>query len=191
MTPGPITPIGWLHTAACTVALIAGAIQLTSAKRTPAHPLRGSVYFWSTVIAYGTTLFLFSVDVVVRRGEKPLIGPYFGVFHWLAMFTLLLVVLGRVTANRQDKAFSAYAHPIFMIVSYWLLVGGAINEAFGRLGWLQELALRISPTARTPFEYHLLHWFQYANHTVALVALVAAISGVRRWRRAASQLVCT
>jgi len=189
MPVSDVTPLGWFHTAACLVALVIGAVQVGSTKGTAAHRWRGNVYFWSMVIANGTTLFLYTVDVVIRPGQKPLIGPYFGVFHWLAMFTLLLVVLGRVSANRQ-KAFFAYGHPVFMILSYWLLVGGGINEAFARLGWLHDLALAISPGAKTIAEYKLALWFQNANHVVALIALVAAIAGVRRLRRKPTQVGC-
>jgi uncharacterized membrane protein len=185
-----MTALGWFHSAACMVALVAGAMQLWSEKGTAAHVLRGKVYFWSMVIAFGTTPFLYGVDVVIRPGQKPLIGPYFGVFHWLSMFTLLLVVLGYVSAKRQGKAFFAYAHPVFMILSYWLLVGGGINEAFVRIGWLNDLALAVSPGAKTLVEYKLVHWFQFANHAVALIALAAAIAGVRRLRRKPSQVGC-
>jgi uncharacterized membrane protein len=190
MPVSEMTPLGWFHTAACMVALVAGAMQLWSEKGTAAHALRGKFYVWSMVIAFGTTLFLYSLDVVIRAGQKPLIGPYFGVFHWLSMFTLLLVVLGYVSAKRQRKAFFAYAHPVFMILSYWLLVGGGINEAFARIGWLHELALAVSPGAKTVVEYQLLQWFQFANHAIALIALVAAIAGVRRFRRRPSEVGC-
>jgi uncharacterized membrane protein len=185
-----MTPLGWFHTAACVVALVAGAIQLCSQKGTPAHALRGRIYFWSMVIAFGTTLFLYGVDVVIRRGQKPLIGPYFGVVHWLAMFTLVLVLLGYVSAKRQAKAFFAYGHPVSMILSYWLLVGGEINEAFTRVGWLKELALAVSPAAKTLVEFRLIQWVQFANHAITLVALVAAIAGVRRLRRKSGQVGC-
>jgi uncharacterized membrane protein len=191
MPIGEVTLLGWFHSAAYTAALIAGAVQLFGAKGTPVHAVRGRIFFWSMVIANGTAMFLFNVDVVVRPGQKPLIGPYFGVFHWLAVFTLLLVLLGRLSANRQKKAFFAYAHPVFMIVSYWIVVGGAINEAFTRVRWLHELALAVSPTAKTLVEYKLVVWCQYVNHAVSLVALVAAISGVRRWRGRKREVVCT
>jgi uncharacterized membrane protein len=190
MPVSEMTLLGWFHTAACMVALVAGAMQLWGEKGTAAHALRGKVYFWSMAIAFGLTLFMYSVDVVIRPGQKPLIGPYFGVFHWLAMFTLLLVVLGYVSAKRQGKAFFAYGHPVFMILSYWLLVGGGINEAFARIDWLQELALAVSPGAKTLPEYKLVLWFQLANHAFALIALVAAIAGVRRLRRQSSQVRC-
>ena len=190
MPVSEITALGWFHTTACMVALVAGAMQLWSEKGTAAHALRGKVYFWSMVIAFGTTPFLYSVDVVIRPGQKPLIGPYFGVFHWLSMFTLLLVVLGYASAKRQRKAFFAYGHPVFMILSYWLLVGGGINEAFARIGWLKELALAVSPGAKTLVEYKLVLWFQFTNHAIALIALVAAIAGVRRLRRKPSQVGC-
>jgi uncharacterized membrane protein len=188
MPVSEMTALGWFHTAACVVALVAGAMQLFREKGTATHSLRGQAYFWSMVLAFGSTLFLYGVDVVIRPGQKPLIGPYFGVFHWLAMFTLLLVVLGYLSARRQGKAFFAYGHPVFMILSYWLLLGGGINEAFVRIAWLHELALAVSPGAKTLPEYQLVQWFQFANHGFALAALVAAIASVRRLRRQASQV---
>lgn len=189
MPVSEMTLLGWFHTAACLVALVAGAMQLFGEKGTSAHALRGKVYLWSMAFAFGSTLFIYSVDVVIRPGQKPLIGPYFGVFHWLAMFTLLLVVLGYVSAKRQGKAFFAYGHPVFMILSYWLLVGGGINEAFARIDWLQAWALEVSPGAKMLPEYKLVQWFQFANHAAALIALVTAIIGVRRLRRNPAQVV--
>ena len=129
------------------------------------------------------------MDVVIRSGQKPLLGPYFGFFHWLALFTLLLVVLGQLSAKRQRTAFFAYAHPVFMILSYWLLVGAGITAAFTRIDWLRELALSISPGAKTLVQYKLLIWVANANHVVHLVALVAAIISVRRLRRSPTRVV--
>jgi uncharacterized membrane protein len=190
MPVSEITALGWFHTAACMVALVAGAIQLWSEKGTAAHALRGKVYFWSMVIAFSMTPFLYGMDVVIRPGQKPLIGPYFGVVHWLSMFTLLLVVLGYVSAKRQGKAFFAYGHPIFMILSYWLLVGGGINEAFARIGWLKELALAVSPGAKNVVASKLVVWFQLTNDAIAFIALVAVTLSVRRLRRKPSQVGC-
>jgi len=184
-----VTAIGWVHTAACMVALVVGALQLFGKKGTAAHALRGKIYFCSMLIAMATTLFLYSLDVVIRPGQKPLLGPYFGFFHWLAMFTLLLLVLGQLSAKRQRMAFFAYAHPVFMILSYWLLVGAGITAAFTRIGWLQELALSISPGAKTLVQYKLLLWVANANHVVHFVVLVAAIMSVRRLRRGRSGVV--
>ena len=189
MPVSEVTALGWFHVAASMVALVAGALQLFGKKGTAAHALRGKIYFWSLSIALVTTLFLYNMDVVIGAGQKPLIGPYFGFFHWLAMFTLLLVVLGQLSAGRQRIAFFAYAHPIFMILSYWQLVGAGIIAAFTRIDWLRELALSISPGAQTLVQYKLLIWVANANHLLHLVALVAAIVGVRRMRRGAGGVV--
>ena len=88
-----VTALGWVHTAACIVALVDAAHQLFGKKGTAAHALRGKIYLWSMLFAFATTLFIYSADLVFRPGQKPLLGPYFGFFHWLAMFTLLLLVL--------------------------------------------------------------------------------------------------
>jgi uncharacterized membrane protein len=171
------------------VALVSGAMQLFGEKGTVAHALRGKVYFWSMVVTFGLTLFLYSADLVIRPGQKPLFGPYFGFFHWLALFTLLLVVLGQLSAKRQRTAFFAYAHPVFVILGYWLLAGAGIIAAFTRIGWLHELALSVSPGARTLVEYKLVLWVVAANHVAHFAVLVAAILGVRRMRRSRSAVV--
>ena len=134
-------------------------------------------------------MLIFQADVVIRRGRPPEIGPYFGVFHWLAVTTLIMVLLGRVAARFQARGFFAYAHPVLMIASYWLLVGGAINEAFARLDWLQQLARAISPTATQLREYELLYWSHYVNNAVMLIALVMSQVGTRRFRRPAPGVV--
>jgi uncharacterized membrane protein len=184
-----VTALGWFHTAACSIALVFGALQLFGKKQTAAHPLRGKIYFWSMSIAMTTTLFLYSTDVVIRPGEKPLIGPHFGVFHWVAVFTLLLVVLGQLSAGRQRMAFFAYAHPVFMILSYWLLVGAGITAAFTRIDGLRELALSISPGAKTLVQLKLVIYVAFATPVVHLGALVAAIVSVRRMRRRTSRVL--
>jgi uncharacterized membrane protein len=189
MPVSEVTALGWFHTAACMVALVAGALQLFGKKGTAAHALRGKIYFWSILIAMATTLFLYGMDVVIRAGQKPLLGPYFGLFHWLALFTILLVVLGQLSAKHQRMAFFAYAHPVFMILSYWLLVGAGITAAFTRIDWLRELALSMSPGAKTLVQYKLVLYVVFANHVVHLVVLVAAILGVRRLRRSRSRVV--
>jgi uncharacterized membrane protein len=177
-----VSALGWIHSALCTVALTVGALQLARHKRSADHAIRGRVYFWSMVLANLTALFIFQADLVLKPGQPPLIGPYFGVFHWMAVFTLVLVLAGYAAAKRQHQAFNAYAHPILMILSYWLLVGGAINEAFARLEWVQQLALVVSPGAKELREYALLYWFQYANNAAALIALTMSIIAVRRFR---------
>jgi uncharacterized membrane protein len=137
---GDITMIGWLHTVACVLAFFAGAHNLVAEKGTPRHRLVGRTYFWSMIVLNLTSLTVYRFDIASFR---PFVaGPsVFGVFHWLAVITLCFVLLGRFAAARQNRAIWAYTHPIAMTLSYYILIGGAINEAFARLDALHALAL--------------------------------------------------
>jgi uncharacterized membrane protein len=179
-----ISLIGWLHSMVYMAALIVGAMQLISQKGTRAHTFRGNIYFLAMIVANVTALFIFhGEDVLFRRGRPPVIGQGFGFFHWLSVFTLVLVVLGRIAASRQRRAFFAYAHPVCMILSYWVLVGGAINEAFDRVDWVRRAALAISPGARSIAGYKLLYIVYYRNDAAILAALAVATIQVWRYRR--------
>jgi hypothetical protein len=111
------------------------------------------------------------------------VGQGFGVAHWLAVITLAVLLLGRLAASRQKVAFFAYAHPICMILTYWMLVGGAINEAFVRVRWLQRVAHAISPAARGLPGYTLVYIVHFTNDALILAAIVVAVVQVRQYRR--------
>jgi hypothetical protein len=138
---GDITVIGWLHSAACIVAFFAGTHNLFAAKGTPRHRFVGLSYFWSMIVLNLTSLVVFRFDIASFR---PFVaGPHvFGLFHWFAVFTLASVLIGRYAAAHQDRAVWAYTHPVAMIFSYYMLIGGAINEAFARVDALHAMALR-------------------------------------------------
>jgi uncharacterized membrane protein len=180
-----ISYLGWIHTFLCALALIFGALQFTGSKGTTAHARRGNVYFLSMAIANVIALFMFrGHDLLIRSGQPGvLVGRGFGAAHWLAVITLAALLLGRLAASRQRVAFFAYAHPICMIVTYWMLVGGAINEAFVRVGWLQRVAQAISPAARGVQDYKLVYIVHFTNDAFILAAIVIAVVQVRQFRR--------
>jgi len=183
-----ISFLGWVHTVVCVLAMVTGTRQLVGRKGTAAHALSGSVYFVSMVAANVTVLFIFhGEDLIFRHGRPPVLGQGFGFFHWLAIITLALVLLGRLAASRQRQAFFAYAHPICMILSYWVLVGGAVNEAFDRIEWVRQAALAISPGARSLAGYKLLYIVYFAMDAVILALLAVAVVQVRRFRRVSLQ----
>jgi len=184
MNTNEISLLGWIHTFLCALALISGALQLAGSKGTSAHARRGNVYFLSMAIANVMALFIFHEDLLIRSAQSgPLVGKGFGAAHWLAVITLLVLLLGRLAASRQRVGFFAYAHPICMIVTYWMLVGGAINEAFVRVGWLQRVAQAISPTARGLPGYKLVYIVHFTNDALVLAAIVIAVVQVRQFRR--------
>jgi uncharacterized membrane protein len=182
MTLHDISPIGWLHSVACIVAMISGSLQLFRKKGTPTHARSGNVYFVSMVILNVTALFIYRIDVVFR-GKGPELGPVFGVFHWLAVVTLAILLVARFAASHQGRAFFAYLHPICMILTYWFLMGGAINQAFERVEWVKQAALAMSPQARSAAEYKLLFLAQFGLDLLIFAALAIAVVQVRRRRR--------
>jgi uncharacterized membrane protein len=184
MNTNDMSLLGWIHIFVCALALIFGTLQLAGRKGTPAHARRGNVYFLSMAIANVTALFIFHADLLIRHGKPQLIvGQGFGMAHWLAVITLAVLLLGRLAASRQRVAFFAYAHPICMIVTYWFLVGGAINEAFVHVGWVQRAALAISPAARGLADYKLVYIVHFTNDAFILAAIVIAVVQVRKFRR--------
>lgn len=68
------------------------------------------------------------------------IEPGFNRFHWLALATLAALAVAYVGARRQHKALWAYLHPAGMVISYYMLIGALINEAFARADMLQVYA---------------------------------------------------
>lgn len=134
-----ITLAGWVHSITCLIALAAGAVILVAEKGTPQHRMLGSFYFWSMIVLNLSAFGIYRFDVAQFR---PLVaGPHiFGLFHWFAVVGLALVLIGRYAASRQDKAFWAYTHPIAMILSYYDLIGGGVNEVFARIDIFRALA---------------------------------------------------
>jgi hypothetical protein len=180
-----ISYLGWIHAFVYALAMITGTMQFVGRKGTPTHARTGNIYFLSMVIGNLAALFIFhGQDVIFRSGQPPVLnGKGFGFFHWLAVLTLALVLLGRLAASRQRQAFFAYAHPVCMILAYWLLLGGAVNEAFVRVDWVQHAALAISPDARNIAGYKLLYIVYFINDAVILALIVTAVAQVRRFRR--------
>jgi uncharacterized membrane protein len=101
-----ISPLGWTHTVACVVAMVAGTRQLVGRKGTAAHALSGSIYFVSMLIANVTVLSIFhGEDVIFRRGQPPVPGYGLGFFHWLAIITLALVLQPVIAQKTRVCAF--------------------------------------------------------------------------------------
>ena len=141
-----ITLIGWIHSLACLVALVAGALNLVAEKGTAQHKAVGGAYFWSMVLLNLSAFTIYRFDIAHFR---PFVaGPHvFGLFHWFAVTGLALVLIGRFAADRQDKAFWAYTHPVAMILSYYDLLAGGVNEIFLRIDVLHALAYPRGTTA--------------------------------------------
>lgn len=122
------TVIGWIHTLASLIALLIGARILLRMKGDATHRRDGLVYLWAMVATNVTALLIYNQGT-------------FRVFHAMAIGTLLLVLFGYQSAKflRRAKPW-LYAHISSMVVSYYMLIGGTINETFLHVNSLRQLA---------------------------------------------------
>ena len=153
MLTGNISLLGWFHSATCIVALVTGAWNLVMPKGTALHRLVGRCYVYTMVAVNLSVFAVYHFDIAHFR---PFAGGAntFGIFHWEAVGTLALLGLGVYAAPRQAKAGWAYAHPLAMVLTYYMLVGGLINELFVRVIVLRDFAMAHArhavSIARTP-----------------------------------------
>jgi uncharacterized membrane protein len=110
------------HIFSAGLSLIIGAFVLMNAKGTRRHKNAGTLYFWLMLLSSITALFIYNVN-----------GEWFFP-HTLAVATLPVLAAG-YWAGRTKKYLRI--HIACMVISYYLLIGGAINEAYMRIAWLQ------------------------------------------------------
>lgn len=180
-----ISMIGWIHTIGCIAALVFGAMNLVAAKGTPGHKFRGLGYTISMIVAMGLSLLIYRFDIPLVRGVQP--GPHvFGLFHWFTVFALLFVLLGYYAASRQSRGFWAYTHPVAMTLSYYLLIGGLINELFARVDALRPYAVDII-NGKPVFPSRIVNVTHIANELAFLIILILICVKVWRYRRSSSR----
>ena len=121
-----LSVVGWLHTAACVVAMAAFVPVMLARKGSRRHRAAGKVYALAYVLLCLTSLAIYSA----QRFWFP---------HWLAIGGLVVLVAGWL-AVRVKPAGWRYVHLIAMLLSAYNLFGGAVNEAFLRIGALRALA---------------------------------------------------
>lgn len=180
-----ISVIGWIHTIGCISALLFGAWNLLAAKGTPRHKLRGLGYTISMVVAMGLSLLIYRFDIPLVRGARP--GPgVFGLFHWFTVFALFFTLLGYFGSSRQGRGFWAYAHPVAMTLSYYLLIGGLINELFARVNFLRPYSFDLI-NGRPVFPSRIVNMTHFANELAFLIILVLFCVKVWRYRRGSAR----
>ena len=142
-----ISLLGWLHSIACMIALCAGPLVFAMRKGTRRHRTIGYWYVGAMAVANLTALGLFA----------PIAGlPAFNMFHWMAVATLIMLALGVWAARNQRTALGAYGHPTMMVLSFYMLIGGGLNEVFSRIGVLRAAAMAGSPGAHNIAQTTLL-----------------------------------
>ena len=124
-----IDSVGWLHTFACVLALYLGAVLLLSVQGTPRHRRLGRYYFVSMLVVNLSALLIYRMNV-------------FFFPHWLAIITLLVLAVGYWVIIQKPFKRWLGIHIFCVITSYYMLIGGAINEAFLRLDYVIAIAER-------------------------------------------------
>lgn len=154
--------LGWLHTSLSVGALVAGAIVLLDRKGTSRHRSIGKIYV--------LLLSLVSVTALGIYRQGPFWFP-----HWFAVAALVTVAVGFLCAHfkRPDRIWLP-GHLTSMVVSYWLLIGGGVNEAFLRVAVLRALA----PSVQTSPVVGMTHLA-----AMVIFALLAIYFNIRYWRR--------
>ena len=173
--------MGWIHTIACLIAIPAGAYVLVARKGTRRHRQFGWWYAGSMLVQAVTIMAVYHFDV--RLGKNPQTGPHiFGMFHWMALATLVAVLLAVFAASRQKRVAWAHVHAQTMLFSYYLLIGGLVNEMVVRILPLRHLAMTLSPHARNAAATLVAREGQTACMMIWLVLAVYFVLKVMRDR---------
>lgn len=176
--------LGWLHTLACIAALVFGAWNIIMFDRGRWHRLRGHIYVWSMIVAnvlvFG--IYKFDVDFINMKFGAGVLG----FFHWLAIAAILFTLIGWYASFRQRHAVWAYMHPVSMMLSYYVLLGGLVNELFVRLESFRPFAFTVVDGA-TRFGSSITGMTQAAVMfaTLLLIAMFVVRVALRRRKRKA------
>jgi uncharacterized membrane protein len=163
--------LGWVHAIVCLAALATGAIVLIKPKGTPWHRFCGRLYLTSMLAANISALGIY------RNGV-------FFFPHWFAVAALTAIAIGFLCVRlRWPKAYWRNAHLTCMVASYYMLIGGGVNEVFLRIHVLHAMAPDV---LNSP----LVGMTHFANMTT--FAILIAYFNVRYWsfraRRPASEV---
>tara|TARA_R110000772_G_scaffold214558_1_gene325115 strand:- start:1262 stop:1717 length:456 start_codon:yes stop_codon:yes gene_type:complete len=107
--------------------MISGAIALFAVKGSVDHKRWGHWFIYTMLVTNVSALLIYA-------------SGQFNIFHWMAVGTLAVLLLGWYAAPRQRSMSWAITHLSCMIWSYYMLYGGLINEAFLRLPVLREIS---------------------------------------------------
>ena len=124
--------ISWTHTLAAGLSLLFGTYVMFSRKGGLRHRRIGLWYFYAMVINNVTAL------VIVNA-----FGKWFFP-HYLAIVCLVVLIPGLIAIRVRHKHWLK-THIISMVISYYLLVGGAINEAFLHVPALRPYMINNDP----------------------------------------------
>jgi uncharacterized membrane protein len=145
--------LGWAHFLASLAALASGAAVLVRPKGTAVHKTRGRIYVAAMVLTGVTALGIYRLGV-------------FFFAHWLAIAALVITAAGLAAAHfKIPRSGWTHLHLTCMVASFYLLIGGAVNEAFLRVNFLRRLV----PDLNSSFAVGVIH--------ISAMILFAALTG--------------
>jgi uncharacterized membrane protein len=116
-----------VHIITASLSLGIGFVVLVSKKATLKHRRLGAIYFLLMLLTNISSLFIYNS-----------FGKWFFP-HTLAVVTLAVLVPGYLVAYFRGFRAWLVVHLICFLLSYYLLIGGAIAEAFLRIPYLRAL----------------------------------------------------
>lgn len=183
-----VSLIGWVHTLAATAAIVIGVYLLFGRKGTPFHRLTGRWYIYTMIVANVLSFGVYHFDIVHFVPFDA--GPNrFGLFHWESVFTLFFLLLGWYAALHQRRAIWAYLHPVSMLITYYMLMGGLVNELVVRVPFIRAIATAQLHGAGNPARSPLAGAMQGAVLLAFFVLLIVFITQVALHRRALRKMV--
>ena len=138
--------------------------MLVGPKGTSRHRSIGRLYLMAMLATNLTALGIY------RRGIF-----YFP--HWFAVAALIAISIGFICVRaRRPRTYWMNAHLTCMVASYYMLIGGGVNEVFLRVGVLHAMVPDI-------LNSRLVGMTHFAVQAAFLI--LAAYFNVRYWRRPA------
>jgi uncharacterized membrane protein len=159
--------IGFFHTLACVLALGVGAWLMAGRKGTPRHRWWGDIYTAAILFASASSLTIYTRHA-------------FTAAHWFGVIAIVLSAGGFALCRWHGKGGAwKYGHIFCMVGSYYVLVGGGVNEVFLRVNTLRPI-FRTQP--QVVGEVHGLVMLGFLLLIIGFM-LATAISGWRLRRR--------
>lgn len=116
-------PLGLAHVAIALLAVLVGTLVVLSKKGTKRHRLLGRAYVGLMIGVNLTALLIYE-----------LFGG-FGLFHWMALLSLVTVLAGYTPARSRAPGWKTW-HAYFMAGSYVGLIAALSAEILTRTPWL-------------------------------------------------------
>ena len=119
--------VGVFHTLACVIALGLGAYLIVGRKGTPRHRRVGDWYVATILFASLTSLTIYTRHA-------------FTMAHWFAVMAIVTAAGGFALGRWHGRGGAwKYGHIACMLLSYYVLVGGGVNEVFLRTKSLRPI----------------------------------------------------